>query len=111
MVPSVSSSVNFVVTFLLFQAAMWRSSPEPKMPLIRPGQATRPTWPACNGVRGLPPITVGSGARILAACRDASDVGIKSSNSSSGSPLKVSVTGPVGGTVYGSLQNSGNSAN
>ena len=31
-----------LATFLLFQAAMWRSSPEPKMPLIRPGQATRP---------------------------------------------------------------------
>jgi len=52
-VPSASSSVNFVVTFLLFQAAMWRSSPAPKMPLIPPEQATRPTWPACNGVRAF----------------------------------------------------------
>jgi len=30
-VPSSSSSVSFVVTFLLFHAAMWRSSPEPKI--------------------------------------------------------------------------------
>ena len=102
-VPSASSSVNFVVIFLLFQAAMCRSSPVPKMPLIRPEHATRPTWPACNGVSGLPPITVGSGARIRAACRDAGELGIASSNSSSGRPLNVSVAGPVGGTGYGSL--------
>jgi integrase len=68
-VPSSSSSVSFVVTFLLFHAAMWRSSPEPKIPLMRPEQATRPTWPACSGVSGLPPITVGSGARIRMVCR------------------------------------------
>jgi hypothetical protein len=37
--------VSFVVTFLLFHAAMWRSSPEPKIPLMRPEQATRPFPP------------------------------------------------------------------
>src|ERR1700683_4649776 len=68
-VPSSSSSVSFVVTFLLFHAAMWRFSPDPKIPLMRPEQATRPTWPACSGVSGLPPIMVGSGARIRAVCR------------------------------------------
>src|SRR6202011_1794744 len=108
-VPSSSSSVSFVVTFLLFHAAMWRSSPEPKIPLMRPEQATRPTWPACSGVSGLPPITVGSGARIRLVCRYAGQVATRSSNSSRGRPLIVGAAGALVGTAYGSSHESASS--
>ena len=52
----------------------------------RAEQASRPTSPACNGVRGRPVADTGSAKRMRPACRYANDCGNRSSISSRGSP-------------------------
>src|SRR5215467_15928629 len=83
-----SSSVSSVLMtrFLVFHAATWSRSPDPKTPFNSPAVESKPMCPLCKGVNGLVLSETGWGSRICEICRYAGDVGNRSSIVSSGRP-------------------------